>query len=808
MKKTYMPGNLFLNLISTFFLAASCTFGLDPADITSHNAVLSLTIPNLFESATQANSRAIVPGNGYLYIRMLGGPEGTGAKNFFGPYALSPSSGTTFKTKDIETGSYDGMAILFAAHPVESVKVSVGGAEMTFGNVFSLPDAEFRSAVTADTGDGLTLFDRYLGNVASSTITSPIKVRVNAETKVSATLRPATNMLIQASSGGTLIADAQGTHRGFVKIQGLKTLLAGETGDTVTFKGALRNASDTTASLTVAAAYHADGSLIQGSFVPASSIEKTKSTEFNILWDNEDTCYVYTEFTGAQLILEFRTSATVAGSKIQIAFTGNTNQGNHRAFFAVYDASSVTFDSTEESYVPTGNPVALGMALLDTGGSGSGYACEITTATPKIFAAGTYYVSGFVDKNDNYADITGPQNVPIDHDIMPHFGDYLPSRRMDSITVSAADATFNYDANTFIMCGDNILFVAQNAAGNGLGQRRASPMAIDNAIEEINNQLYSMYMVYFNETVATASTMLISSGITVFLLPAYQSQYTLSLNSVTAGFQVNNSAMLYIKDIILDGSNLSRTSPLVNVGGEFVMDAGSAIKNVDASGSYSGGGVYVSPGGSFIMLGGEISGCKAYYGGGVYASSSSTLPSSFIMNGGNIISCSASAGGGIYTYGDNASAQAVVTINGGTINGCQATSGASILLGGYSTMVFTSGLISNSHMYLGTAHGGGVYLGTNSTLTLAGGVISGTTYESGIADGYGGGVFVDAGGNINLISGSITGCDSLAGDGLYVMNGGLLNGESAAVFMSTSSALLDAIVHDNIGENYLLLDMF
>lgn len=68
----------------------------------------------------------------------------------------------------------------------------------------------------------------------------------------------------------------------------------------------------------------------------------------------------------------------------------------------------------------------------------------------------------------------------------------------------------------------------------------------------------------------------------------------------------------------------------------------------------AGGGVYVKVGGKLTMEGGNIVGCSAVYGGGVYLdSSANSNAGTFTMNGGSIIGCTAGMGGGVYMRDDD-----------------------------------------------------------------------------------------------------------------------------------------------------------
>lgn len=92
------------------------------------------------------------------------------------------------------------------------------------------------------------------------------------------------------------------------------------------------------------------------------------------------------------------------------------------------------------------------------------------------------------------------------------------------------------------------------------------------------------------------------------------------------------------------------------------------------AGYNDGGGVYVCPGAAFVMQGGNIVGCTAKQGGGVYVADDYTTKAlgHFAMAGGSIVGCVANdeqlSGGGVANHG-------AFTMTGGTIRSCIAADG-------------------------------------------------------------------------------------------------------------------------------------
>ena len=146
--------------------------------------------------------------------------------------------------------------------------------------------------------------------------------------------------------------------------------------------------------------------------------------------------------------------------------------------------------------------------------------------------------------------------------------------------------------------------------------------------------------------------------------------------------------------------------------------------------SYSGGGVYVEAGASFVLAGGTIyacgvqSGANQAFGGGIYAEGGSVT-----MTGGAIRNCVLSAnnganGGGVYIYSG-----ASFTMEGGVIAGCSAMSGGGILTSG-GTVQITGGRIENCKA---SERGGGLSVRghTNGPVSVLDAVISGCEAKRG-----------------------------------------------------------------------------
>ncbi len=326
-------------------------------------------------------------------------------------------------------------------------------------------------------------------------------------------------------------------------------------------------------------------------------------------------------------------------------------------------------------------------------------------------------------------------------------------------------------------------------------------------------------------TVKLAGDISISSSLTV------NRTVTLDLNGFVLKYQNDSQrgSVIAVKDggqLTIEDSNTSNLSHKFkpNDDGLWVLDEVGGTETVTGgvitggtgypiqySGNghfyYYGGGVYIAPRGQLTMIGGNIIGCSAEYGGGVciYPGQTGEL-SQFSMSGGSIAGCVATTGGGgVYAYAEesvfNMNGTALIRdcrcgVRGGgvracgtfqmsghaVIRNCTAESATQYIYGG-GVFVNSSGsfvmseeakiedcqAISNSSK---PSKGGGVYLTNGTRFTLSGSaVIQNCKADNSDNPGgtYGGGVMAAIVKDITLEDNAhIAGCAAANGSGLYI----------------------------------------
>lgn len=219
-----------------------------------------------------------------------------------------------------------------------------------------------------------------------------------------------------------------------------------------------------------------------------------------------------------------------------------------------------------------------------------------------------------------------------------------------------------------------------------------------------------------------------------------------------------------LSDITIDGNSetLSTGSALVQVSGTLNIKDGAVLRNntVSSGGIPSGGGIYISSGGTVNMTGGRIAGNVATWGGGVYLSGNAT----FNMSGGIIEENRAvdekegsvkASGGGICTWsgsvGENLvkiSGDAIIRNNISDERGGGISIGPDMATNGSEILEMTGGRIDGNEA---GASGGGIFVQANlsshkNTATISGGYIT-NNKMTGTGNGNsafgGGGIYVN-----------------------------------------------------------------
>ena len=261
---------------------------------------------------------------------------------------------------------------------------------------------------------------------------------------------------------------------------------------------------------------------------------------------------------------------------------------------------------------------------------------------------------------------------------------------------------------------------------------------------------------------------------------------------------------------VLDKDNGTETV----YGGVITGGTGYPIQFGSGYTAYYGGAVYIKSGGKLTMEGGNIVGCSAVYGGGVY------VEGEFVMTGGSIIGCAADRGGGVYMR-DN---DAVFNMSGSAaIRYCKAVSSSASGGGVYALGAFTmsdNAAISNCECITGSsrAAGGGVYLAyhnKNTEFTMSGNAVIEnckvtTSSPDSWTKSYGGGVLVSSRSSLTLKDqAAIRNCsaENTAGGATYgggIFAEGTLTIAGLAEVGEGCSAAVGSGIYMEVGPNFIV----
>ena len=258
---------------------------------------------------------------------------------------------------------------------------------------------------------------------------------------------------------------------------------------------------------------------------------------------------------------------------------------------------------------------------------------------------------------------------------------------------------------------------------------------------------------------------------------------------ISTMLKVNRTVTLDLNDHVLkmtgtgrvieveSGGNLTLTDSTPNATYKFGIDERTKLWILDET-----SGTNTVNGG--VITGGNTD--AGSYGGGVEIVSGGA----FTMNGGNIVGCTAHAGGGVYVGG-------TFTMTGGSIAGCVATtgSGGGVLVNAGGTFVMSGGSIAGCTAASKFAGGGGG-ISNAGTTTLSGSAKIQNCRVS--YNGYGGGI--ESAGALT-VNGNVEITDCMMGtipDAMYFENGTVSGGRFDGVVTKLGGTIIGGTFDDKV----------
>lgn len=437
---------VFVALTAAFALVAflsACGIGLEPAKSGSTEVSFTInTLPVVGSDGTVRSNRAIVPGGGYLYVRMIGGPSTD--KPFLGPYRVSGTDRVRVSITDIPAGSYDAMFVLLAATEVHTEYVSIDDKEILFADILSLPDVDFIDVVDPDEEEYVENepdeLDMFFKGLASFGFVESPRVRANVTNTFRLSMIPITPYWIDLHHGeGYLyIEEYPGSFRGFVSISGLDALAVSESLGlgvqmmlTITNDGP--NVPVPPGALTInrMIAYDGEGKPLATMVSSPVVLNRTKSAQYFAPLASGDEMYLYLEISGGDPYIEIDGgldlggSTTVVNTSLNLVDYASNFDEVHTVLFttskdlANLDSSTVGYASTDyidenyqlNGFIRTTAPESVHLVII-----GEKFGVPVIYVTEEVFWEEEIYIEdGQAFPVYQYAVVSSAQNYLDSH---------------------------------------------------------------------------------------------------------------------------------------------------------------------------------------------------------------------------------------------------------------------------------------------------------------------------------------------------------------------------------------------------------
>jgi len=399
MKKTAFLA-VFAAMLTCFTpLIQSCSFGLEPAWKSSALTTLAFKLGSLPRSGADRESHAIVQGNGFLYLRTVGGPGGGGGP-LYGPFPVT--SGSEFVTTLVPAGRYDWIGVLYAARTLDEEK-TVSGLTLTLGQMLRLPDDQFIQLIEgSENGDQVNAF---FDGEASGGFLQGVTIVEGTRNAFSLTLKPLTCAaytvdFTEYTGGSPAITLPAGTRaRKFVHLMNCTKPAGLENIVMVCTIGAVGSP----AGVGILALYGQDGRLLD-QLPPAGTVSTSSPVRRTASWpagyDEPGTAYgfyLYIEYSGTvSLAFVVEGDEAVTGMLVDASMTGASAYDGKTVYLALIDQAEAVVAVTSIA-VASGSGSS---AMLDPV-----FLSDSSVTTPVRLEAGTYQAQGFVDMDGDAADM-------------------------------------------------------------------------------------------------------------------------------------------------------------------------------------------------------------------------------------------------------------------------------------------------------------------------------------------------------------------------------------------------------------------
>lgn len=636
--------------IISILLFASCAFGFEPAwKGKSGKATLSLQFTTI-DSLARADSsdRAIIQGDGYLYIRTVGGPTSSSGP-LYGPYHLTQDE--KFETTEIPAGTYVNIAFLYVATNVDSAKAMYNGKEYTFRELMSLPDAEFNIITGGNNSETESPFDQILDGNASGKLYGKVTINEGTVNSLKMTMEPITgsksSMTLWETNSLELTSDGKTLVRKFIRLEDYGNTTTGETAVT---EGVFSLVPDANAVIEKITMFDELGNPL-ANFTEIT--ETGGSRTFKFVRSSNTSYFIYLEFIATTLKINVLVESTNS-STLKIELLGDASVVGKRMFVGLHDSDI------------TGNLIGTGILTVADDGNGSVTLYAVGSTEPiQVVTGFSYYLSGFIDVNNNYDDVTDLSAVSVTDYMTPHYGDYATPDQYVPITIIDPGMTYQILLSDLELSDAYVYFIATTAIGTENGQTPANANTLDSAITYANANALAFTQIFLTEPVTVMfSPLLPNISAEIAIASLSSTPQTLSVDP-TQFFTLTAGANCTLYNVIVDGQNQARTNSLfTSIPMNAILNLSDDATITRCTAQYAGtnGGAVTVSGGTLYLAGGEISYCSATGSGGAIELGSGTV----YLESGSIHDNSANYGGGIHVTDGNLTLTGTATINNNT----------------------------------------------------------------------------------------------------------------------------------------------
>ena len=274
---------------------------------------------------------------------------------------------------------------------------------------------------------------------------------------------------------------------------------------------------------------------------------------------------------------------------------------------------------------------------------------------------------------------------------------------------------------------ESTLLVASEEKGVPNGVRLTEESATGIAIELTEKTTLTAGEYYLCNNVNLTQTLVIQGDVTLDL-----NGFVLNLTGSGSVIKVESGTLT-----LVDSHPAAIHKFVKNTNGSWTLDESQGTETVHGgiitggnAGNNAGGGVYVCPGAGLVMQGGNIAGCKAKQGGGVYVADKNEAKTlgRFTMEGGSIVGCVATdesySGGGVANHG-------AFTMTGGTIRSCTAAGHGGGICSVRQLCISGSAAVTDCKAGSDYISSGAMLISPDSTYTA---VIAGGTFDGNVVN--------------------------------------------------------------------------